>query len=189
MQSKHTFDMVHDTQVVFRALLDCSSNPGRSIDLNWAIEKFGEGGIYLALGATLLDNDTTFFMEDNQEICEQIEFLTGSKQSSIDKADFIFLNRNENIEDILLEIKQGTHIDPHLSATVFVELFDKPSFVRTIEGPGVKPGGQEVILTPSQLNWLVIRQEQNFEYPCGVEFGFIKNNSISVYPRKIRLVK
>ncbi len=189
MQTKHTFDMVHDTQVVFRALLDCSANPGRGIDINWIVEKFGDDGIYLALAATLLDSDTTFFMEDNQELCEQIIFLTGSKQAAIEEADFLFLNNHKDIEDVLKTVKQGTHIDPHLSATVFIETNEKPSYVRTIEGPGVKPGGQEVLLTQSQLDWLLKRQELNFEYPCGIELGFIKNNSICIYPRKIRLVK
>ncbi len=191
MKNKHTFDVVHDTQAVFRTLLDCTANPGRPGRLERAAEKLGEDGLTLALSMTLLDTQTTFYIDESSDsLREQIEFLTGSRRVPLAEADFIFLPQEVDARQVLDTVKQGTYADPHCSATLFIASKGYPDCQAAIEGPGVPPGGTSVLLTKPELEWLMARDEMQAEYPCGIELVFVREEGdVAAFPRKIRRVK
>jgi phosphonate C-P lyase system protein PhnH len=255
VKNKHGFDMVHGAQEVFRILLEALSNPGRVMNIRPYTAQFAGRGRWLAPAVTLLDQGTGFYWDGDTETGEEIRFLTGAPQVSLEEADFIFLSgggisSGENIsgpEDqgegprtarILARIKSGTHLDPHKSALLFIasEGFNAPpsgaqSRVLNhesntlpeqhtppaksaslphgspelspgepragekmkedalVKGPGVPPEGRRVRLSPGEAAWCRARDERAFEYPCGVELVFLRDDdSILALTRKTKFL-
>jgi alpha-D-ribose 1-methylphosphonate 5-triphosphate synthase subunit PhnH len=196
--------MVHGTQEMFRILLEALANPGRVLDFQPYAVQFAGQGRWLAPALTLLDKETGFFWDGNPETGEEIRFLTGAPRVFLEKADFVFLSGGKNSpgvsdpEDhveapqakaaqILARIKQGTHLDPHDSALLFIaagtgERPEEPVF---LSGPGVPPEGRRIDLFPAEAAWCRARDGRGFEYPCGVELVFLReNNSLAALTRK-----
>ncbi|MDR2079132.1 MAG: phosphonate C-P lyase system protein PhnH, partial [Treponema sp.] len=113
MRAKHSFDMVHGTQEVFRLFLEALANPGRPVNLRRQNSQFSEYGRWLAPAAAFLDNETGFFWDGPAGVGQEIQFLSGAGPVSLGSADFVFLSQNTGAEDILPQVKSGTHRDPH----------------------------------------------------------------------------
>ena len=106
----------------------------------------------------------------------------------IENADFLFLKEDENIEQLIENVKQGTFVDPHLSATVII-FFDECETKEkvTLYGVGISEEGFEIELTKNELKCFDKRNLCQEEYPCGVDLIFVRNNSIVFsLPRKTR---
>ena len=199
MRSKHNFDMVNGTQEVFRLLLDALANPGRPVDLSGQVKQFASNGRWLAPALTLLDNECGFYWDGHPEIGEEIRFLSGAAQVPLENADFVFLspdmansmvkNMAENMATkILSQAKCGTHRDPHDSALVFVAAGGKPDQSIALKGPGIPPEGRKIPLSAAEAAWVKARDAQGFEYPCGVEVIFLReDNSLLAITRKAQV--
>ncbi|MCL1837564.1 MAG: phosphonate C-P lyase system protein PhnH [Treponema sp.] len=189
VRTKHGFDMVDGTQEVFRLLLDALANPGRPVDLSVQINQFATNGCWLAPALTLLDNETGFYWDGLPEVSEEIRFLSGAAQVPLEKADFVFIDTNfitrSEITHVFSLIKSGTHRDPHDSALVFIAAGGKADQSITIKGPGVPPEGRNVPLSAAEADWVKARDALCFEYPCGVEMVFLReDNSLLAVTRK-----
>ena len=192
VRTKHDFDMVDGTQEVFRLLLDALANPGRPVDLNCQVNQFASNGNWFALALTLLDNETGFYWDGPPEVSEEIRFLSGAAQVPLEKADFVFfslpdeeLGANNTTANVFSRLKSGTHRDPHDSALVFIAAGGKADQAITIKGPGVPPEGRNVPLSVAEAAWVKARDTQGFEYPCGVEMVFLReDNSLLALTRK-----
>ena len=213
IKRKHDFDMVHGAQEVFRILLEALANPGRVLSLRRQAGQFAGQGRWLALAATLLDKGTGFYWDGDTETGEEILFLTGAPRTALGEADFVFLNRGRNSSRknsgglpegagsshagwgrteaarILEQVKRGSHIDPHLSALLFIAagegVGETAGETLALRGPGVPPEGRSIALSPSEAAWCRAREKQGFEYPCGVEFVFLRDDdSILALTRK-----
>jgi phosphonate C-P lyase system protein PhnH len=177
MKSKHEFDMVQGCQEVFRLLLDALANPGRPVNLGGQINQFSANGQWLAPALTFLDNECGFFWDGGNETGEEIRFLSGASQEGLENADFIFLSSKEvKAENVLSKIKSGTHRDPHKSALIFVEAGGKQEKTVLLKGPGIPPEGRNVLLSQTEAQWIKARDELKFEYPCGVEIIFMRDD-------------
>jgi alpha-D-ribose 1-methylphosphonate 5-triphosphate synthase subunit PhnH len=194
VKNKHAFDMVHGAQEVFRILLEALSNPGRVLTLRPYAGQFTGQGRWLAPAVTLLDQGTGFYWDGDRETGEEIRFLSGAPQVSLEEADFIFLSRgavspNEAL-GILTRVKQGTHPDPHKSALLFICAGGEgeggnPGETLALKGPGIPPEGRTIRLCPGEAAWRRARDERGFEYPCGVELVFLRDDdSILALTRK-----
>jgi len=190
VRNKHDFDMVSGTQEVFRLLLEALSNPGRRIDFNAQVSCFADNGRWLASALTLLDNETGFFWDGVPELGEEIRFLSGAMQVPLQNADFIFLSTlgtaaDAEIKQILSQAKSGTHRDPHDSALIFVAASGEADQTLALHGPGVPPEGRNVAVSAVEAAWIKARDTQGFEYPCGVELVFMReDNSFVAITRK-----
>jgi phosphonate C-P lyase system protein PhnH len=205
IQRKHRFDMVHGAQEMFRILLEVLANPGRVLDIRPYAVQFAGQGRWLAPAVTLLDQGTGFYWDGDAETGDEIHFLTGAPRVSLEKADFVFLSGGKNSpggnsapEDhaeahqakaarILAQVKQGTHLDPHDSALLFIAAGNgkRPEEPVFLSGPGVPPEGRRIDLFPAEAAWCRARDGQGFEYPCGVELVFLReNNSLAALTRK-----
>ncbi|MDR1950148.1 MAG: phosphonate C-P lyase system protein PhnH [Spirochaetaceae bacterium] len=200
MKTKHSFDTVHGSQEVFRILLEALSNPGRIMDLGSREDQFAARGRWLALALTLLDNETGFFWDGDAETGEEIRFLTGAAALPPAEADFVFLPApaegppgpaGVEAARFLSQVKQGTHIDPHNSAILFIAANEryaaenngdeknngeKPGEALYLTGPGIPPQGRRIDLSPAEAAWRRARDERGFEYPCGVELVFLRED-------------
>jgi alpha-D-ribose 1-methylphosphonate 5-triphosphate synthase subunit PhnH len=196
MKTKHDFDMVHGAQEVFRILLEALANPGRVLSLCHLEDQFTGQGRFLAPALTLLDQETGFFWDGDSATGEEIRFLTGAPQVELEVADFVFLSAplksgmGAEVVSILSRIKQGTHLDPHNSALLFIQTpveaegktVKQSLFLR---GPGIPPEGRQVEVSPVEAMWCSARDKQNFEYPCGVELVFLRDDgSVMALTRK-----
>jgi phosphonate C-P lyase system protein PhnH len=175
MRAKHDFDMVMGTQTVFRSLLDSLSNPGRPTNIARYAGQFLSRGEWLAPAVTLLDNETGFHWNGEVEASDEICFLTGSSVTSVDRADFVFLPEEADPNEILSGVKPGTHEDPHDSAMIIVAAGGRPEINAELRGPGVPPGGRNVLFSCAERAWLEARDRQEYEYPLGVELIFLRD--------------
>jgi alpha-D-ribose 1-methylphosphonate 5-triphosphate synthase subunit PhnH len=276
IQRKHRFDMVHGAQKLFRILLEALANPGRVLNFRAYAAQFAGQGRWLAPAVTLLDQGTGFYWDGDAETGEEIRFLTGAPRVSLEEADFVFLSGEKNSPGgnsdpadhteasqakaarILARVKQGTHLDPHDSALLFIrsrveyreparqlagELQGEASDLRKmtglrpgstinflanddvppfragrviaaktgkrepgevcagkteeasvekpaqeqvrLKGPGIPPDGRTVWLSPVEAAWCRARDRRGFEYPCGVELVFLReDDSLAALTRK-----
>ena len=192
MKAKHEFDMVHGAQEVFRLLLEALANHGRILSLGYYAARFRENGRWFAPALTLLDNETGFYWRCPDETGEEIRFLTGAAPASPEKADFLFLSvpsSGSEAADILSRAKAGSPENPHDSALILATVPGAGSRALTpgafpgdetasalLRGPGVPPEGRHIDLCPAEAAWLRAREAQGFEYPCGVELVFIRED-------------
>ena len=198
MKTKHQFDMVTGTQEVFRLLLEALANPGRPVDLSAHVCQFAANGKWLAPALTLLDNETGFFWDGSSDLGEEIRFLSGAAQVPLENADFVFLSSlganteseaaqtaTQTAAQVLCQAKGGTHRDPHNSALIFVTTGGKQDQSVVLKGPGIPPDGRKVAVSAVEAAWIKARDAQGFEYPCGVEIIFIReDNSFLAITRK-----
>ncbi|MDR0585249.1 MAG: phosphonate C-P lyase system protein PhnH [Treponema sp.] len=198
MKNKHAFDMVHGTQEVFRILLEALANPGRVLSIGPYAAQFAGQGRWLAPAVTLLDKRTGFYWEGDPETGEEIRFLTGAPRVSLEEADFVFLNRelqSGKAPHVFSRVKGGTHIDPHMSALLFIDAGtgegvvtdggEKPGESVFLSGPGIPPEGRHLDLFPAEVEWCRARDDRGFEYPCGVELVFLREDcSLAALTRK-----
>ena len=183
-KAKHDFDMVSGTQEVFRLLLEALANPGRPVDLSAQVSQFAANGRWLAPALTLLDNETGFYWDGVPELGEEIRFLSGAAQVPLHSADFIFLsipampdaNAETEIVQILSQVKGGNHRDPHTSALIFVASGGDIDRSIALHGPGVPPEGRNVAVSAAEAAWVRARDSRGFEYPCGVEIVFMRDD-------------
>jgi phosphonate C-P lyase system protein PhnH len=174
MRAKHDFDMVMGAQAVFRLLLDSLSNPGRPADIARYAGQFASQGQWLAPAVTLLDNETGFYWNGAPETADEICFLTGSSAASIERADFVFLPEPADPNEVLGNVKPGTHEDPHDSAMIIVAAGGTPEIQAALSGPGVPPGGRSAPFSRDERAWIEARDGQGYEYPLGVELIFLR---------------
>lgn len=137
------WDMIHDTQQVYRQLIDAYAHPGTIIDLNSFITKADETIVPMMfiLASVVLDNEVSFHVldDDHAERALQERFL--ARQSIISNADYVFVNGPDVMDwpAVFGALKTGSLINPHQSATVFIRVrsLANTRFV-SLRGPGIK---------------------------------------------------
>lgn len=191
MDTKHKFDFVHDAQNMFRLLLDAMANPGRVGEAGMYAEKFETreefkgNGIWLALAAVLLDGEVTYWSNLANKIRKEIHFLTGAEESGPEHADYLFIDGGEDPEEVMGKVKAGSHSEPEKSALLVIRENEIPDISRTFHGPGIPPEGHRVFLGDRERRWVEARDRACFEYPCGIELMFLRQDgSFLVITRK-----
>ncbi|MBZ4653819.1 MAG: phosphonate lyase system protein PhnH [Peptococcaceae bacterium] len=146
------FNIVFDSQQVFRLLMDAMSRPGKInklADYGFTRIPSGFNPYVLALLKTLSDNTVTFSIAgDRKEPWESyLEINTGAKLESVNQADFVVFQGPIFSQDILT-IKRGTLEFPEDSATAIISvdslgekedsILTAPASTFTMRGPGIK---------------------------------------------------
>jgi alpha-D-ribose 1-methylphosphonate 5-triphosphate synthase subunit PhnH len=196
MKAKYGFDPVHGAQELFRLLLEALANPGRTLSLKDHAGQFARNGRWLALALTLLDNETGFYWDGPDDTGKEIRFLTGAEPVPPEKADFLFLSGSGlapaayDPADLLSRVKAGSPETPHDSALLLIAVPGEEAAENAqavlLRGPGVPPEGRHIGLCPAEAAWLRAREERGFEYPCGVELIFIREDlSFAAITRKV----
>lgn len=173
MKKLHNFDEVFDGQKVFRKILEAVSNPGRKVSISEQAEKlYGDNRVFLAIAMTLLDNEVSFSVCDNQELAESISLLTLSKEASLENADFVFVENADNLDEVFEKAKCGTLEEPQKSATIVIKADNKCNTAFEIYGAGVD-GTLKLEVPDVVEKALELRNRQNYEYPQGVDIIFV----------------
>ncbi len=187
-------DPVHDLQRVFRKLLAATASPGTVVELADEAElldlelPLNKGVVLVAL--VLLDAETTFCLSPHDSTgtrAKAISQMTYSRQAPRGEADFLFTLGTEGAAQAIVDAKAGSLVDPHLGATIVVEVeFLREGGPLELSGPGIEASSRlEVGLDPS---WIAARASKNLEFPLGVDLIFVDRSfRIAALPRTTRV--
>jgi len=185
-KAKQLFSNVHDTQHIYRQLLDAMARPGKLLSISDNSQNIGKTtdlspGL-TAIALTLIDREVTFAIHtvDNRSVENYLQMKTMSQVAPIDSADYIFIEQTlsqSDIESFVERMKAGTLQDPHLSSTVIIRVETlmaesesaEPSDIQLIlSGPGIKDVRRRFVrgLSPA---WLEARYKKNKEFPIGID--------------------
>ncbi|MCL1913390.1 MAG: phosphonate C-P lyase system protein PhnH [Eubacteriaceae bacterium] len=192
LTKKHSFDMVFDSQKVFRLILEVMSNPTRIANImEYADRLSGSNPLFLAIAMTLLDNEASVDTCGDHVLSGEIVSLALARIETVDTADFIFISDESGIKDVIENAKCGTLADPQKSATVVMQYQNdnRPGSAITLAGPGID--GQAVLLAPQvAIDAIKLRDAQNYEYPQGIDLLFISGNGdLFAIPRMVKVVE
>lgn len=195
MKDAIPYNPVFDAQRHFRVLLDCMARPGKIRDLA-DISMVLPIGISLPaalIGFALLNEDTTFWMHPS--LAEASSFLqrhTGSRPTSLEKADFLFGSAGMETEWVR-KASVGLAEYPETGATLIVEadqVSTEPlseTIALSLEGPGIDQEKQLHVSGIDTSFWQALR-EKNENYPLGVDAILVTpTGSISCLPRSTKL--
>ena len=173
MKKIHDFDEVFDGQKMFRIILEAISNPGRMLSIEELAKKmYGENRAFLAIAMTLLDNEVGFHAFENEELAKNISLLTLSKEVALEKADFVFVENERELEQAFSEAKIGTLVDPHKSATLIIRVQNEKNNEITICGAGIDKH-LTIRVSDMVVKAMRLRDMQNYEYPQGIDMMFV----------------
>jgi len=175
LSRKFSFDLVFDCQKVFRLVLEAMSNPARVVRIReYADALFGDQPTLLALAITLLDNEVSFDACENKSLTAEIASLTLARRAVLKSADFVFVSDPCRVKEVIENVKHGTLSDPHKSATVIIRNDEEPAFWLTLSGPGIRDHAT-VHVSKTVVDAVRIRDEQNYEYPQGIDLIFVSS--------------
>jgi alpha-D-ribose 1-methylphosphonate 5-triphosphate synthase subunit PhnH len=181
-------DPAHDSQRLFRAVLEAFSHPGRIVtlpDLPTATGPLSQAATAFLL--TLVDRDTPLWLApafDTASVCDFVRFHTGAPIVA-QSADALFAVLTPDQMPPLDGFAVGTDPYPDRSATLVIEL---PSLVGGPQcrwrGPGIE-SRQAVSLpglpAPFWNEWAANRAL----FPCGVDLVFAAGSDLIALPRSI----
>ena len=184
MKRLHDFDAVLDTQRVFRLILDAMANPARTVDIAPYAARFHEGcGALLAIGLTLLDNETTFCAVGDEALENSLLSLTMARRAPLAQADYVFLPHAGDAQAAIPQVKYGTAVSPHLSATVVVLDGGAGAHAMRLQGPGID-GVAAFMATDAAREALDARDAQHYPYPQGIDLLLVtESGALTALPR------
>ena len=188
LSKKHSFDVVFDSQKVYRLILEAMSNPAKTVDIGECADKlYGEDATFLAVAMTLFDNEVSFNTCDNGSLSDEIASLTHAKRETVEAADFVFVLDPGGIKTVMESVKCGTLSDPHKSATVIVQNRGENISRLIFSGPGID-GHRAAMSTEAVKEAIALRDAQSYEYPQGVDFIFVsESGELFAIPRLVRM--
>jgi alpha-D-ribose 1-methylphosphonate 5-triphosphate synthase subunit PhnH len=180
-------DPSHDSQQIFRAILDAASHPGRIVALPAA--PAGSGALSPAATAyllTLADRDTPVWLAaefDRPEVRDFLRFHAGAPiVASRAEAAFGVIGAGTQLLD---GFNLGTDAYPDRSATLVVEVPDlRGGPARQWRGPGIAERASVGIAGLADDFWHDWAANHGL-FPCGVDLVFTAGTELCALPRSI----
>jgi alpha-D-ribose 1-methylphosphonate 5-triphosphate synthase subunit PhnH len=181
-------DAPHDSQRVFRAVLDAYAHPGRIVAVPANLEASGAlGQAATAFLLTLVDRETPLWLApdlDSDELREFARFHTGAPiVDERNAAAFAFLTPTS--QPLFDGFAVGSDAYPDRSATLVIQV---PALsggpLRKFSGPGINGSTEASVagLTDSfWRDWMANRAL----FPCGVDVVFAAGSQLLALPRSI----
>jgi alpha-D-ribose 1-methylphosphonate 5-triphosphate synthase subunit PhnH len=199
-----SLDHVHDIQQAYRDVLDAMSRPGLLVDWTLLANKIDAPPDLSAnsaiLALLLLDTETTFAViagnrldsEHAQRVVRWINEMTYARMVPVEEAQFVFILAESDsllATQALSQANIGTLLNPHESATVIIEvqaIAQSPSESFILRGPGI--ASEQALALRADWQWHVIRNEQNREYPLGIDLVLVdRNHQLVCLPRTTQI--
>ncbi|MFC0525115.1 phosphonate C-P lyase system protein PhnH [Pontibacillus salicampi] len=197
--TKAGFDSVHDTQHIFRELVEATSRPGTIAELTSYVEGLSPSVTFskpmIGLALTLLDQEVTFHVqaENVKRIQEYIHWHTFSQAMEESEADYVFVSilESSRIASFMKHLKRGTLYQPHQSATLFIQVkdfkdgADADKFI--LSGPGIKDS-TSIVVNGLDEEWIDARNEAVQEYPLGIDVCLVsEQGELVALPRTTKI--
>ncbi len=192
-------DTVHDIQAAYRRVVHATSFPGTVVDISEQaslvdIESHLPDPM-IVLAMMLVDAEVTFYIasSDARADATVISQLTYARVATSEEAGYLFLARsgNASIASLIEAARIGSLTDPHLGATIIVEVSSLEALVSehpgciVLSGPGVR---EIAYLAIPEIDWVEPRRRQNEEYPLGVDLMLVTPaGQLASIPRTTRL--
>jgi alpha-D-ribose 1-methylphosphonate 5-triphosphate synthase subunit PhnH len=179
---------VHDTQAVFRALLDALARPGRigAIEtvLPAAQASHGAGLAAFASLLALCDYATPVWLAQRDDaLAAALRFHAGAPLTDVPgEAAFAYVHDAATLPP-LDTLASGTPESPEQSATVFVRvdsLTGGPSV--TLRGPGIEDAHTIAPAGLPERFWQE-RAALAVQFPCGIDFYLVCGDQLVGLPR------
>jgi alpha-D-ribose 1-methylphosphonate 5-triphosphate synthase subunit PhnH len=183
-------DPVHDSQGVFRRLLDAFAHPGRTVE--FAVDLDGPAPLAPATTAillALLDHDTPLFLSDALDrpaVRDFVRFHTGTRLVALPEgATFAAVQALELLP--LDRFEPGTDTYPDRSATIVVQVEALAGGAPTLwRGPGIADT-HEVSIARLPAGFWDAWRANNALFPCGVDLVFASGRAAIALPRGVRV--
>jgi alpha-D-ribose 1-methylphosphonate 5-triphosphate synthase subunit PhnH len=188
------FDPVHDSQAVFRALLDAMARPGTVVPLparaqDAPIEAWGA-----AILLTLCDHDTRLAVAleaGSADLLRYIQQRVATPAVPPEEADILLTAASVCTPELLLRLPRGTLGFPDQSALaiLLVDALGLGPLRLGLEGPGCPPG---VTLAIQGCPWslLAARAAAVAGYPCGIDLLFVDAaGQVAALPRSTTVTR
>ncbi|MFB5188995.1 phosphonate C-P lyase system protein PhnH [Alicyclobacillus fastidiosus] len=188
------YDAVHDTQHVYRQLVDATARPGRIYSIVTVCERLFELGKrnagLAACALALLDQEVCFSVVAKESSASILrEFLrweTFSLSANSSDADYVFIDCGQistvNVRELMGALNRGTLLDPHKSATAFLavdvlaetteKVDEAASLCMRLRGPGID-GTRHIAVIGMDSEWMFAREMVNVEYPLGIDIFLV----------------
>jgi alpha-D-ribose 1-methylphosphonate 5-triphosphate synthase subunit PhnH len=187
-------DAVHDLQRVFRKILAATASPGAIVDLAGEAElldlelPLNRGILLVALA--LLDGETSFAVDsaDRGAHGETVSHMTYAKATRPEEADFVFVLGGADPAGAIAAARIGTLVDPHLGATIVVEVesLEEEGGALELSGPGIESLAR-LGVRPAAVpgaGWIAARAAKNREFPLGVDLILVDSRCrLAALPR------
>lgn len=168
LQVRPALDPVHDTQAVFRVVLEALSQPAVWRQLPISAAGAPANPWIAAVLLTLLDHETSFAALVDAATEEFVRARTNARRSSPTEADFVLGASASLTARTVLDLRRGTLEYPDDSTTLVVDTTEPDNGARlTLRGPGI-PGTREAHIGLGDEIVAALR-EANSNYPCGVD--------------------
>ncbi len=181
-------DPPHESQRVFRGVLEAFAHPGRIVTV--ADAPAAPGLLCRATAAfllTLADRDTPLWLApefDSPEVCDFVRFHTGAPiVGGRAEAAFAVLAHDQLLPFDTFSI--GTDTYPDRSATLVIEvpaLGAGPALIW--RGPGIDGQASVAVAGLSHVFWLDWAANHSL-FPCGVDVVFAAGSQLVALPRGI----
>ena len=198
MIKETVFDAVFDAQKSFRLLMDAFSHPGTihsfdHFELNQPIEIY-KSNVIIAL--SLFDNNIGFHASScyNLNVENYLHLNSSAKIENIETADYVFLNGQNDISNLIDQCKIGDLLYPEKNATIIlavntisndkIQNFDCQI---NLSGPGIQTTNHLFVKGLNLANLETIKS-LNEEFPLGVDLILTDAfEKITVIPRSIQI--
>lgn len=183
-------DAVHDSQQVFRAVLDALARPGQVRSLGPALPGVALGGAMARLLLSLCDEETPVWWQGGDAgLPHWLRFHVGAPVAErLDAARFGVLTDLAQMP-VLANFAAGTAAAPEFSATLLVELpslTDGPALAW--HGPGIQTV-QSVGLQGLPADFWAQWQPNHAAFPQGVDILFTCGDDALGLPRTTRVAR
>ncbi len=181
-------DPAHDSQRLFRAILDAFAHPGRIVSLTHAPAAVGPlSQAATAFVLTLVDRDTPLWLApafDTQAIRDFVRFHTGAPLVA-QEADALFGLVTPDRAPLLDGFPIGTDAYPDRSATLVIEVPSLSSGpTRTVRGPGID-GQARMAIADLPESFASEWAANHALFPCGVDLVFTAGSELLALPRSV----
>jgi alpha-D-ribose 1-methylphosphonate 5-triphosphate synthase subunit PhnH len=186
-------DPVHDSQKVFRTVLDAMARPGRIALLATSLEPPSP---LLATSASLMlalaDYETTIWMDDLlaevPAVGDFIRFHTGARLTrSPREADFALIAASGAMPP-LASFAQGSPEYPDRSTTLIIQTEMLANSGWQFHGPGI-PDRMAFCAAPLPADFPQQLAANRGRFPRGVDVVFVTHTEIAALPRSCRIVE
>jgi alpha-D-ribose 1-methylphosphonate 5-triphosphate synthase subunit PhnH len=181
-------DPPHDSQQIFRAILDATSHPGRIVTLPAA--PAGPGSLSAAATAwllTLVDRDTPVWLApefDQPAVRDFLRFHAGAPIVA-SRAEAAFGVMTAGQSQLFDGFNLGTDAYPDRSATLVIEVPDlRGGPARHWRGPGIADRASVGIAGLADDFWQDWAANHGL-FPCGVDLVFTAGTELCALPRSI----
>lgn len=185
-------DPVFDSQRVFRQILDAMAQPGHPQQLSGAPQVGVLNPATIAIALTLLDFETTLWLEPaltDEQARDYLRFhcncpITAKPQ----QADFAIISKPADMPT-LQEFKLGNDEYPDRSSTLIIQV-DSISSDRGIQlsGPGIETSREVDIQGLPDTLWDQLQQSRGW-FPRGVDVLFTHDDLVLALPRTTQFMR